>query len=104
MAPLGLVWIANGHSYLLDGSLRYVLHPLLASSNPSNRRCALAPASVSKRCGCPFSTVYRATVPLERRNSASRCISPCHMYSSNSPTYMNTHMFEIFCSLTVVGS
>jgi hypothetical protein len=35
----------------------YVLQPFLVSSNPSNRRPALAPASVSRRCGCPFSTV-----------------------------------------------
>src|SRR5437899_5351177 len=35
----------------------YLLQPFLVSSNPSNKRPALAPASVSNRCGWPFSTV-----------------------------------------------
>src|SRR5665213_1943687 len=35
----------------------YLLQPFLVSSNPSNKRPALAPASVSIRCGWPFSTV-----------------------------------------------
>ena len=35
----------------------YLLQPFFASSNPSNKRAALAPASVSSRCGWPFSTV-----------------------------------------------
>src|SRR5262245_59012867 len=72
-----------------------VLQPLFASSKPSKSRPAFSPASVSRRCGCPFSTLYRATVPFDRRYSASCFISPCHMYSSRSPTYMKTHMFEI---------
>ena len=37
--------------------LGYLLQPFFVSSNPSNRRAALAPASVSSRCGWPFSTV-----------------------------------------------
>ena len=35
----------------------YLLQPFLVSSKPSNKRPALAPASVSSRCGWPFSTV-----------------------------------------------
>lgn len=35
----------------------YGLQPFLVSSNPSNKRPAFAPASVSIRCGWPFSTV-----------------------------------------------
>ena len=35
----------------------YLLQPFLVSSNPSNKRPALAPASVSIRWGWPFSTV-----------------------------------------------
>src|SRR5438093_2869563 len=76
-------------------SMLYLLQPCLVSSNPSNRRVAFAPASVSRRWGWPFSTVYRATVPLARRHSASSFISSCHLYWSNSPTYMKTHIFEI---------
>ena len=37
--------------------LIYLLQPFLVSSNPSNKRPALAPASVSIRWGWPFSTV-----------------------------------------------
>jgi hypothetical protein len=51
--------------FLLDARLAflaavahfYLLQPFLVSSNPSNKRPALAPASVSIRCGWPFSTV-----------------------------------------------
>jgi len=32
---------------------------------------------------------------LARSASASFCISGCHLYSSFSPTYMKTHIFEI---------
>jgi len=35
----------------------YRLQPFLVSSKPSKRRLAFAPARVSRRCGCPFSTV-----------------------------------------------
>jgi hypothetical protein len=39
------------------GPYFYLLQPFLVSSNPSNKRSALAPANVSSRCGWPFSTV-----------------------------------------------
>ena len=41
----------------LKGCGGYLLHPFFVSSNPSNRRPAFAPASVSSRWGWPFSTV-----------------------------------------------
>ena len=37
--------------------LNYLAQPFFVSSKPSNSRLAFAPASVSSRCGCPFSTV-----------------------------------------------
>ena len=42
--------------------------------------------------------------PLGAQHSASFFISACHMYSSFSPTYMKTHIFEIAWSLAVLGS
>jgi hypothetical protein len=42
---------------LLPRCESYLLQPFFVSSKPSNSRDALTPASVSMRCGCPFSTV-----------------------------------------------
>jgi hypothetical protein len=39
------------------GCRPYLLQPFCASANPSNKRPALSPASVSSRCGWPCSTV-----------------------------------------------
>ena len=33
--------------------------------------------------------------PCAQNLTNSRCISPCQRYSSFSPTYMKTHIFEI---------
>ena len=41
----------------MESAACYLLQPFFVSSNPSNRRPALASARVAIRCGWPFSTV-----------------------------------------------
>jgi hypothetical protein len=78
--------LAADATIALGAASRQRLQPFLTASKPSKSRDALAPASVSIRWGCPFSTLYFATVPREAKNSASRFISSCQRYSSFSPT------------------
>src|SRR5215470_16322894 len=47
----------DSSNFSLPISKFYLLHPFFVSSNPSNNRPAFGPASVSSRCGWPFSTV-----------------------------------------------